>query len=254
MKTQKTRSGTKALSDNLSVPLGDATTAKIDINAGSGNLTIDTLTSDEHVLANGTLQYLVKAGPPTRSVDTRDGHAILMLRASSAGQAWFRVPWSACNGATEWQVHLNPSVQSELTAHSDGGNVKLNLAGMPVTRISTDTGGGNMDVVLPDLAANLHVNAKTGAGDVSVELGSRITGSNVLNANSGAGNVIIHLPASFAARIHATSGLGKVLVDSPFSKVDTDTYQSPDYDNATDRVEVTVKSGAGNVSVDTLSI
>ena len=42
-----------------------------------------------------------------------------------------------------------------------------------------------------------------------------------------------------AAKIHATSGLGKVIVDSRFSKIDDNTYQSPGYD------------GAGNVSVNT---
>jgi hypothetical protein len=254
MKTQKTGSGTKVLTDNLSVPLCGATTAKVDINAGSGNLTIDAITSDEQVLANGTLQYLEKGGVPTRSVDTRDGHAILTLKANGIGRPSFRFPWSACNGATEWQVHLHPNVQSDLTAHSDGGNIKLSLVGMAVTCVSADTGGGNMDVILPDHAADLHVTAKTGAGNVSVELGSRLTGSNVVNASSGAGNVVVRPPAGLAARIHAASGLGKVIVDPQFSKIDANTYQSPDYDNAADKVEITVKSGAGNVSVDTISI
>ena len=62
---------------------------------------------------------------------------------------------------------------------------------MAVTRVSADTGGGNMDVVLPDNAANLSVTAKTGAGDVTVEIGSGITGSNTINASSGAGNVVV---------------------------------------------------------------
>lgn len=254
MKTQKTGSGTNVLTDNLSVALCGATTAKIDINAGTGNLIIDNLTSDEQVLANGTLQYLEKGGLPTRSVDTRNGHAILTLRANGIGRPSFRFPWSACNGATEWQVHLNPKVQSNLTAHSDGGNIKLSLVGLAITCVSADTGGGNMDVVVPDDAADLQVNAKTGAGNVSVELGSRLTGSNVVNASSGAGNVVVRLPAGLAARIHAASGLGKVILDSQFSKIDTNTYQSPDYDIAADKVEITVKSGAGNVSVSTISI
>ena len=57
--------------------------------------------------------------------------------------------------------------------------------------------------------------------------------------------------AAIAARIHATSGMGKVIVDSRFSKIDGNTYQSPDYDVAADKVEITVNSGAGNVSVNT---
>jgi DUF4097 and DUF4098 domain-containing protein YvlB len=216
------------LTYNLSEPLNGATTAKVDINTGAGNLTIDKLTGGEQLLASGTLQYLENQGLPTRSVNTSNGQATLTLRGGDAEQPWFRFPWAACNEATEWHIHLNPTVSSDITAHSDGGNVKLDLAGMVVTRVSADTGGGNMDVVLPDNAANLSVIAKTGAG-----------------------NVIVCIPSGVAARIHATTGLGKVIVDSRFSKIDGNTYQSPDFDSAANRVEITVNSGAGNVSVNT---
>ena len=152
------------LTDNLSEPLNGATTAKIDINAGDGNLTIDRLTGGEQVLASGTLQYFENQGPPTRTLVSSNGQATLTLRGGGTGQPWFRFPWAACNGATEWQIHLNPTVSSDITAHSDGGNVKLNLAGMAVTRVSADTGGGNMDVVLPDNAADLERYRQDGRG------------------------------------------------------------------------------------------
>jgi hypothetical protein len=216
------------LNHNLSEPLGDATAVKIDIDNGDGNLAIDALTSGEQVLASGTLQYLEKQGLPTRTLNTSNGHATLKLKASGGGQPWFRLPWQACNGATEWQIHLNPTVSSDITAHSGGGNVKLDLAGMAVTHVSADTGGGDMDVVLPEDAANLSVTAKTGAG-----------------------NVVVHIPSGMAARIHATTGLGKAIVNPRFSKTDKNTYQSPDFDSAPNKVEITVHSGAGNVSVNT---
>jgi predicted membrane protein len=161
------------------------------------------------------------------------------------------LPWAACIGAFEWQIHLNPAVSSDISAHSGGGNVRLDLTGMAVTRLSADTGGGNMDVVLPENAANLDVAAKTGAGNVTVEISSGMTGTNTVDAKSGAGNVVVRVPSGVAAKLHATSGLGKVTVDPRFSKIDGNTYRSPDYDDAADKVEITVKSGAGNVSVTT---
>lgn len=214
------------LTHNLSEPLNGATTAKVEINAGDGNLTIDKLAGGEQVLASGTLQYLENQGAPACTLNTNNGQATLTLKRGGAGQPWFRFPWAACNGATEWQIHLNPTISSDITARSDGGNVRLNLAGMAVTRVSADTGGGNMDMVLPDNAADLCVAAKTGAG-----------------------NVTVHVPSGIAAKIHATTGLGKVFVDSRFSKIDGNTYQSPGYDSAANKVEITVSSGAGNVSV-----
>ena len=218
----------KILTYNLAEPLNSATTVRIDIHAGDGNLTIDRITGGEQMLASGTLQYFEKQGPPTRSLVSSNGQAALTLRGGAAGQPWFRLPWAACNGATEWQVHINPEVSSDIKAHSDGGNLKLDLAGMTVTRIAADTGGGNVEVILPDSVADLNVIAKTGAG-----------------------NVTVHIPHGVAARIHATSGLGKAIIDPQFSKTDQNTYQSPDFDSAFNRVEITIQSGAGNVSVNT---
>jgi len=122
---------------------------------------------------------------------------------------------------------------------------------MPVTHVMADTGGGNMDMVLPDNAANLSAAARTGGGNVTVQLGSGIEGTSTIEAQSSAGNVVVRIPTGIAARIHATSGLGKVIVDPRFGKTDATTYQSPDYDGAANKVEITAQSGAGNVSVNT---
>jgi Cell wall-active antibiotics response LiaF, C-terminal len=237
------------LSDTFSAPLGGATTAVVDIDSDLGHLTIDRLSGGEGVLVNGTLEYFEKQGAPYRSVNTSDGQATLTLKGGGSERSWFRAPWAACSGAYEWQIHLNPALSSDITAHTGGGNVVLNLAGMAVTRVSANSGGGNMDVVLPDDAANLSVSAVTGGGNVTIEFGAAITGSNTVNASSGAGNVVVRLPNGIAARVHATSGLGKVIVDPRFSKLDATMYQSIDYDGAANKVEITVHSGAGNVSV-----
>jgi len=218
------------LTHNLSEPLRSTTAAKINIDNGDGNMILDGLTSGEPVLASGTLEYLEKLGLPssTLDLDGSNGQATLTLKASRGRQTWFRFPWQACNGATTWQIHLNPGVQADINAHSDGGNVKIDLAGMNVARLAADTGGGNMDVVLPEEISNLSVTAK-----------------------SGAGNVTVRIPGGIAARIQATTGMGKVVLDGRFSKVGDKTYQSPDYETAAKKAELTLSSGAGNVSVTT---
>jgi hypothetical protein len=217
------------LTDNLFEPLNGATTAKLDIDCGPGHLTVDRLTGGEPLLAGGTLQYFENQGPPARTLVAFLGQSDFTLTGRPGGQAGFRWPWQACvGGAYEWRIHLNPDVSYDITAHSDGGDVTLGLEGMAVTNVCADTGGGNVEVVLPDAAGNISVTAKTGAG-----------------------NVAVYVPAGIAARIHATSGLGKVIVDSRFDKMDDDTYQSPDYDGAADKVDIKVSSGAGNVSVNT---
>lgn len=239
----------KTLVHSLSEPLNGATAAKVEISTESGNLTVDPLTGSESVLATGTLEYLEGKEPPRRSISRDNGRATLALKGGSAAKAWFRLPWAACNGAFEWQIHLNPTVPADLTTHTGGGNVKLNLAGMVLTHLLADAGGGNVDVVLPDHAANLDAVAETGGGNVTIEIGSGLSGSNRVNAHSGAGTVIVRVPSGIAAKIDATSGMGRVIVDPQFSKVDRNIYQSPDYDRSVNKVEIQVHSGAGNVSI-----
>jgi hypothetical protein len=242
--------GGNMLTQTLQEPLGGITTAKIEIDPGDGNLTLDRLAGGEAVLASGTLQYPESKGPATHELNLNGTQPTFTLK-SAGGQPWLNVPWAACNGASEWQVHLNPGVLTDLTAHTDGGNLKLNLSGMAISRVSADTGGGNVEVVLPDKAANLAVTAKTGGGNVTVELGQLTKGVNTVEANSGAGNVVVRLPAGIAARIQAASGIGKVNMDARFQKIDDKTYQTTGYDTAEDRVTLTLNSGAGNVEIQT---
>ena len=239
------------LTDELSAPLNGATAANIEIDTGTGNLTVDDVPEDMQVLASAALQYFEKQGRPTEFIGTEGARATVKLMATAAGRPWFRLPWQACLGGTEWQIHLNPSVSSDITAHTGGGNVKLNLADMTLTSLSADTGGGNMDVILPEHAADLRVKARTGGGNISIEIGDAITGSNTLQADSGAGNVVVAVPRDISARVDASTGLGKVIVGPRFSKIGAHTYQSADYEDAVDKLEITVHSGAGNVSVTT---
>jgi len=216
------------LNDNFSEPLNGATTAKFEIHTRDGNLTVERLTGGEQVLASGTLQYFESQGLPARSHISTDGEASLTIWGGENNQPRFRLPWATCNGATEWQIHLNPTIAADITARSGGGNVRLNLTGMLITRVSADTGGGNMDVVLPEEVANLSVTARTGAG-----------------------NVVVDVPNGVAAHIQATTGLGKAIVDPRFDKIGDNTYQSHGYDEAANKVEIIAKSGAGNVIIQT---
>ena len=143
------------LVETLSEPLNGATTAEIDIDSGTGNLTVDALPGVERVLAAGTLQYGERQGRPSQTVAANQGRATLTVKGRGTGRSWLHFPWAACTGATEWQIHLNPAVASDIRAHTGGGNVKLNLAGLAVSGLVADTGGGNLDVVLPDGGAKV---------------------------------------------------------------------------------------------------
>ncbi len=240
----------KILTQQFSEPLGGASTSRVDIHASTGNLVIGRLEGNEEVLASGSLQYLENQSTPSRSVNVSAGLATFSLRSDAIGKLRLPLPWRASKGALEWQIKFNPKVPLDLTLYSGEGAVKADLAGMAITRVSAESGGGAVDVTLPDNAAALSVLAKTGGGNVTVLVGRGLSGKNLVNAQTGGGKVVIHLPSGLAARITAATGWGKVRVESTFVQLDPKTYQSADYESASDKVEISLASGAGDVTVD----
>ncbi|HJW88745.1 MAG TPA: hypothetical protein VJ565_04625, partial [Dehalococcoidia bacterium] len=74
-------------------------------------------------------------------------------------------------------------------------------------------------------------------------------GTTVAEVNAGAARVSISIPQGVAARIKSEAGLGLFIVDtSRFPKVG-DIYESPGYATATNRVDLTVKSGVASIDI-----
>src|SRR5512138_1408338 len=224
----------KVLTQEFSEPLNGARSATIEIDTGQGNLFVDRLAGGEHMLAAGTLEYIEKRGLPIRNLRSSEDAAQLAIHGAGGSRAVLRLPWQACNAATDWSIHINPCVALEIDAVSGGGNVKLDLTGMHITRVSAESGGGNMEVAMPEKAANLGVAVTTGGGNVTLEIGRGTTGDNTVKAESGAGNVTVLVPSGIAAKIHVVSGMGKVIIHPRFGLIADQTFQSADYDDAPD--------------------
>lgn len=234
------------ISKNLAEPLDGATSAMVTIDPGDGNLTLEKDASNEQMLASGTLQYYEKIGVPLSSRSISNSISNFTLNAKG-GQPWLKLPWSACNGGTDWLIRLNPAVLYDIAALTGGGNVKIDLTGLTVTHLAAETGGGNIEVFLPEKMTNLDVYAKTGAGKVTIIVGSTITGSNTINASSGAGEVNVFLPKAIAVRVKVLQG--NVNVDPELIKIENAIYETIEYPNAMDKLEITVGSGAGKVNI-----
>lgn len=217
----------KVLIHTLAVPRNGARSTLADIQMTDGNLVLGGLTGPEPALASGELEYLQNQDQPEQSVTVQPGQTVLALKAGRQGQPWLRLPWAACNGATEWRIRLSPETAWEIRAHSGGGNVTLDLSGLRLTGLTAGSGGGNLNVSLPPAGGAVNAALK-----------------------SGAGNVIAQVPAGSAVRVQATTGLGKVILPPQYQKMETSIYQTPGYDRAAERYDLVLSSGAGNVKIE----
>ncbi len=66
---------------------------------------------------------------------------------------------------------------------------------------------------------------------------------------SGVASVEITVPGGVAARIRATGGLASIDIDETRFPRSGDTYRSPDFDAAENKVDLRIETGVGSVRV-----
>ncbi len=194
----------------LTVPLGDAKQARVQIKFGGGELV--THRAAAGALVDGSFQGGV------------------LHRLSGPGQVDLRqdldggVPWS--DGRSRWDVGLTAEVPLDLRL---------------------DVGAYRGTVDLRELRiASLEIH--TGASDTMLRL-PRSAGVTTVRAEVGAASMTLEVPAGVAARIRTRMTLGTSQVDEArFPRVG-DVYQSVDYATAANRVDIDAQGGVGAIKV-----
>jgi hypothetical protein len=113
--------------------------------------------------------------------------------------------------------------------------------------LSVESGASSLNIDLEHMLAT-HCVLKTGASSANVIMPAR--GASLLDVESGAATVRIRVPQATAARIRIKEGVTAVNVDTNrFPRLDSGLYQSSNYDSSSDRAEINIESGLGNVTV-----
>jgi hypothetical protein len=125
-----------------------------------------------------------------------------------------------------WDMKLNGTITLGLNIVSSAGNLDLDLSQMKVHDILMKMNAGNCSLYLP-------------VPD----------GVTLVNITQSAANTDIVIPSGIPARIAIDSNISVLDIDqSRFTKFDN-YYQSGDYDTATNRIKIAVKSDAGRISI-----
>lgn len=211
-------------STNLNIPVSGARSADVQINFAAGTLYVDGTAGSENLVA-GSLEYYSNRGQPTQDVNRTGDTATINLRQPDNSTTFFNFGFGPTRGI-DWNVHLSPSIPMTVKANLGAGNSTLDFSKVKATRIDVNNGAGNTEVVFPAAAG-----AVTG----------KISG--------GVGNLTIKIPDGTAARIKVDTGLGNITVDNRFTKQGNDTYVTGDYNTATNKVDLDLNMGVGNVEI-----
>jgi len=226
---------------------GNVETAVIEIDFGAVGGDVTGLV-DNNALIAGQVAYV---GDLIFNTNSSDNHAEVYLTEKNEGWTWLNpVNWNLGEESSRWQLGINPAVDTELRLDSGAGSVNYDLAGLTLSYLNIDGSAGSANVALPDGVYDVEYDQ--GAGSLKMTLPEN--GRQTVDIDGGAGSITLYLPAEMAAQIDVDSGAGSFNPDSRFTQVSGDdndegVWETEDYDNADNRVELIVDIGAGSVTI-----
>lgn len=184
---------------------------------------------------SGTLRIDGQAGSGSLiegALDTTGGHRPEWNITRTGSEATTRlsyVPGQAPSGfnwgrGDEWVLHMGPGVNWDVRANLGAGTARLDLTGLALDSLNLNTGAGEATIILP------------AEGDIRGSL------------NAGVGAVVLEIPGSMAVRLRVNRALAPLNVSSRYEK-DGDVYTAGDWDNADNRVELSLKLAVGAITV-----
>jgi hypothetical protein len=209
--------------DAISQPRGAATSADVEIAMSVGEVRIGALDESTNLIA-GDIEY-----PDLNSVERRftvrgDTASFTLREQDNRASNLIRFR----NSGSSWNLRLSPDVPLRLKLENGIGEANIDLAQLKVFDLSLDNGIGSTTLTLPR------------QGKVQARVSRSV------------GETTIRVPSGVAVRLKVDGGLGNVKVPPTYWQQEN-MYVSPDYDTATNRVDLTASSGIGDITIQHIS-
>jgi hypothetical protein len=203
----------------LAVPLEGSERGRVNIEYGAGKLLVSGGASSGNLLS-GSFD-----GGVDHDARRSSGEVNVKLSGPSdfAGMGW----WGWNGGERRWDIHLNNSAPIALDVQVGAAESRIDLTNLRVTDLHLQTGASGTEVWMPSSA-----------------------GQTTAKISGGVASINIHIPSEVAARIRVESGLSSIDVDkNRFPKSGNDTYQSANYDTASNKVDLRLEMGVGSATI-----
>ena len=197
--------------------LEGAETVDVSISFGGGELTLGSLPVGSNSLVEGDFRGH-GAEVSTVRIGNKTDLNIDMKREG--------ISFLTNLGENNWNLSLSRSPGMTLDINGGAADASLDLTDLKISDIKVDVGASDVEITMPARAGHVTGDIDTGAADIEIVI-----------------------PEGVAARIHADTGVSSLQIDeSRFPKVG-DKYVSPDFDDATNRVDIEIDAGASSITV-----
>jgi hypothetical protein len=195
--------------------------AQVVLNPAVGSLHVDVLDGGVADLVRGE----VAQGLGGRIVQTYDDDRI-PPRFELRHEGWGGVPpLGGWGSQLSWDLMLNAEVETSLDVDMGVGRIDLDLQGMSLESVDVNLGVGQIVVTLPEQG----------------QFGVRIEG--------GVGESLVAIPPGLEARIKLDTALVQVSLPDDYIEVDEDTFISPGFEGAENKVELEIGQAIGSVRI-----
>lgn len=211
--------GTEALeTEELSLPLEGAASAKLTVAFGAGQFHINGDASANELLSGSFV------GGVQEKVRQEGDFTKVKLQPRSDDFVHVIMPWAW--GARNWTFGLNKDIAWQLSLEMGASDAQVDLTDVRVTDLKVETGASNTNITLPANAGVTHV-----------------------DLDGGAASVVFTVPEGVAARIQVDSGLSSIDIDRErFPRVGN-YYKSADYETAANKIDLNADFGAGSLVI-----
>ena len=215
------RGSSDVVYEEESIALNDAEAATVRVKHGAGSLVIDS-SADTGTLASGTFAYGLDAR--VKQVGTQLD-VVMQPKVPVFPDVIF--PWNWISGkGFQWEFGFTKEIPLNLIFETGAAEANIDLTDLLVKDLKLNTGASSTDLKLP---------ARAGLTNLKME--------------AGAASVKIHVPDGVAARVEASAGLASVSVDqNRFPKMNG-YYQSADYEEAENKVNIQIETGVASIEI-----
>ncbi|MCK5794944.1 MAG: hypothetical protein KAH12_09560 [Anaerolineales bacterium] len=204
-----------------SVDLDDSERASIVVKHGAGKLELTGI-SEPGKLVSGNFA----TGLDARVSKTGNTlNVVLQPQRHSFPDVFFPGNWNGGKGLL-WEFGLSNELPLDLAFEIGAVNAHLDLTALQVKNISLQTGASLTNLKLPAAA-----------------------GLTYLKVEAGAASIDIQVPVGVAARVEAEHGLASVNVDQNRFPKSGGVYQSPDYEEAENKVDIRIETGVSSIEI-----
>ncbi len=245
---------------------------RIDLSVGETDIAALPVGSTDVIVAD-----LTHIGEIKFVADTNDeGERVVSLSHVSTPNDWIKniFNWVGNSRRLRWDIHLNPTLPTDLEVVGGVGKSDLDLSGLNLKSLRVSSGAGEINLTLPGGVYSARVDCGVGQVNLTVKHGATLdlqlgggTGEINLTIEDGAsvstriragvGAVNVRVPEAAAVKLNAKSGIGDISVAPRIPRVSGSSsgfdrsgmWQSPGYEASDLPITIQYEGGVGSLSV-----